>query len=79
MGRRGWCGRGGRGLGLVFLSPAFATPSHPAARPLGVWRWAAMARRAGAPVLALGGVDGRSARRLPAWVAGAGAIGALSG
>ena len=67
------------GAGLAFLSPVFATPSHPGARPLGVWRWAAMARRARLPVLALGGVDGRSARRLPAWVAGAGAIGALSG
>ena len=93
--RRGWLSASAHGpAGLVrarragadvaFLSPTFPTASHPGARPLGVWRWAAMAKQAGAkragmPVLALGGVDGRSARRLPRWAAGAGAIGALSG
>lgn len=65
------------GRALPFLSPVFATASHPGARPLGVVRWAALARRVRGPVLALGGVDSRSCRRLPRWCGGAGAIGAL--
>jgi thiamine-phosphate pyrophosphorylase len=71
--------RAGRaGADLVFLSPAFATGSHPGARPLGPARWSAMARGVLLPVLALGGVSGRNVRRLPRWAAGAGAIGALT-
>lgn len=78
------------GADAVFLSPAFATASHAGAGALGPARWAAWARgvrgpspgaasRGSAPrVLALGGVDGRRAGRLPRRVcAGAGAIGAL--
>lgn len=65
------------GAALVFLSPVFATASHQGQSGLGVIRWAALAARAGLPVAALGGVDGASARRLPRFCAGAGAIGAL--
>jgi thiamine-phosphate pyrophosphorylase len=67
------------GAGLVFLSPAFPTLSHPGAPALGARRWAAIAGRCRLPVLALGGVDGGSVRRLAgARCAGAGAIGALA-
>ncbi|MBX6746499.1 MAG: thiamine phosphate synthase, partial [Acetobacteraceae bacterium] len=39
----------GRRLGAdaVILSPVFPTASHPGAPALGLWRWAALARRAG--------------------------------
>ena len=67
------------GAACAFLSPAYATASHPGAAGLGPVRWAAMARRAGLPVLALGGMNGATVRRLPRWVAGIGAIGALAG
>lgn len=53
------------GAKLVFLSPAFATRSHPGARPLGPVRFGLVARQARIPVIALGGVDARRARRLP--------------
>ncbi len=66
------------GAGLAFLSPAFATASHPDVAAMGPVRWAALARRARLPVLALGGITGNSARRLPRRLChGAGAIGAL--
>jgi thiamine-phosphate pyrophosphorylase len=66
------------GAKLVFLSPAFATASHPGAPALGVCRWAALAARSAVPVAALGGIDGRSIRRLPRGLCvAAGAIGAL--
>jgi len=66
------------GASLAFLSPAFATASHPDAGALGPMRWAALARRAPLPVLALGGITGASAQRLPRHLCrGAGAIGAL--
>jgi thiamine-phosphate pyrophosphorylase len=67
------------GADAVLLSPVFPTESHPGAPALGPWRWAALARRAGRPAIALGGVDGRSARRLPRSAAGVAAIGALAG
>ena len=67
------------GAGLVFLSPAFATASHPGAPSLGAARWSSLARRARVPVAALGGIDGGSARRLPIrFCHAAGAIGALA-
>jgi thiamine-phosphate pyrophosphorylase len=53
------------GAKLVFLSPAFPTRSHPGARALGPVRFALIARRAQVPVIALGGLDGKKARRLP--------------
>ena len=67
------------GAALAFLSPVFPTASHPGIPGLGPARWALLARRAALPVAALGGVEGRSARRLPPrYCAGAGAIGALA-
>ncbi len=69
------------GAGTVFLSPVFATASHPGGRPLGVLRWSRLSRSGAAvhapAVAALGGVDGRSVWRLPRSCAGAGAISAL--
>ena len=53
------------GAKLIFLSPAFATRSHPDARPLGPLRFGLLARHARVPVIALGGMDARKARRLP--------------
>ena len=65
------------GADLAFLSPAFPTASHPGAASLGAVRWAALARRAGLRVAALGGIEGRRVRRLGRGCAAAGAIGAL--
>lgn len=62
---------------LVFLSPLFATPSHPGAPFLGVWRWAALARRAGRPAMALGGITATTAPRTPPGACGLAAITAL--
>lgn len=44
------------GADMLLISPLFATRSHPGARPLGPARFAALARAAGRPVIALGGV-----------------------
>lgn len=67
------------GADLAFLSPAFPTASHPGAASLGAVRWAALARRAGLPVAALGGVAGGTVRRLPRGLCRAiGAIGGLA-
>jgi thiamine-phosphate pyrophosphorylase len=54
------------GAAAVLLSPVFATRSHPGAAPLGPQRFRALARRAGLPVIALGGMDARRARALGA-------------
>ena len=53
------------GAKLVFLSPAFSTRSHPGARALGPVRFGLIAGQARVPVIALGGLDERKARRLP--------------
>jgi thiamine-phosphate pyrophosphorylase len=53
------------GARLAFLSPVFATASHPGARSLGSVRWSGLARGASTEVAALGGIDGNSVRRLP--------------
>jgi len=55
----------------VLLSPAFPTRSHPGGRALGPLRFLLLACRAPAPVIALGGMNAASARRLPglAWAA----------
>jgi thiamine-phosphate pyrophosphorylase len=67
------------GADLAFLSPVFATASHPEARALGPLRWARIARCAGVPVAALGGIDAGLLRRLPRPHCRAiGAIGALA-
>ena len=66
------------GAGLVFLSPAFSTASHPGAPSLGPVRWPALARQSIIPVAALGGIDGVSVRHLPRGLCQAiGAIGAF--
>ncbi|WP_420143643.1 thiamine phosphate synthase [Sphingobium sp.] len=44
------------GADLCFVSPLFPTRSHPGAGALGRVRFAALARRVDAPVMALGGV-----------------------
>lgn len=68
-----------QGADLIFLSPLFATRSHPGARPLGSARFAALARRAPIPVMALGGVAGRHRRTIAMLGAqGYGAIDSLS-
>jgi thiamine-phosphate pyrophosphorylase len=65
------------GVAVAFLSPVFATASHPGAHPLGPLRWGLAARRSvGAG--ALGGIDGCAVQRLPRRLChGAGAVGAL--
>jgi thiamine-phosphate pyrophosphorylase len=45
------------GADLVFLSPVYATRSHPGAKPLGPRRFALIAHLARVPVIALGGMD----------------------
>lgn len=65
------------GADWLLLSPAFPTASHPGAPALGPLRWAALARAAGRPCVALGGVSAATARRLPRGLAaGLAAIGA---
>jgi len=51
---------------LLFLSPLFPTRSHPGGRALGRVRFAMLARQAGVPVMALGGVEARHRRGLRA-------------
>ena len=63
------------GAALLFLSPVYATRSHPDARPLGVARFAWLARRTALPVIALGGMNAARGRRLASFGAyGWGAI-----
>ena len=52
------------GADLVFVSPVFATRSHPERRPLGPARFNFLARRTQLPVIALGGMNAVRARRL---------------
>ena len=52
------------GADLLFLSPVFATRSHPGGRPLGASRFASLARRTRLPVIALGGMDADKAAGL---------------
>jgi thiamine-phosphate pyrophosphorylase len=67
------------GAALAFLSPVFATASHPGAACLGIVRWSYTAHRSGLQVAALGGVNGRNVRRLPVGLCRAvGAIEALA-
>ena len=55
---------GRAGADGVFLSPVFATRSHPGAPALGRVRFGRMIRGAAIPVIALGGMDARRARSL---------------
>jgi thiamine-phosphate pyrophosphorylase len=62
-----------------FLSPVFATESHPSARPLGRMRAVALAQASRLPLFALGGMDPASAATLEgAPFQGFGAIGAFT-
>ena len=54
------------GAKAVFVSPVFATRSHPGARVLGPVRFGLLAQGVGVPVIALGGMDSRKARRTAA-------------
>jgi thiamine-phosphate pyrophosphorylase len=56
----------GRIADLLFLSPVFATRSHPDAATLGPARFALLARKARVPVIALGGMNAHQAKRLAA-------------
>jgi thiamine-phosphate pyrophosphorylase len=53
----------------LLLSPVFATRSHPGAKSLGSVRFRQLAARAKVPVIALGGMNPNTARRLgwPRW------------
>ncbi len=55
---------GRAGAALVFLSPVFATRSHPGDAPLGRLRFGLLARGARTPVAALGGMDAERFRSL---------------
>jgi thiamine-phosphate pyrophosphorylase len=64
------------GADVVLVSPTFPTASHPGAPALGPLRWAGLARAAGRPAVALGGMSARAMRRLPArWAVGWAGIG----
>ncbi len=52
------------GADLLIVSPAFATPTHPEAVPLGPVRLGLLAKTLPAPAAALGGITERNARRL---------------
>lgn len=55
-----------KGAQLVFVSPVFATRSHPNTRALGRVRFGLIAQRAQVPVIALGGMDSCRGRGLAA-------------
>lgn len=53
-----------QGAALLFVSPVFATRSHPGATPLGPMRAATIGRGLEVAVIALGGMDERRWRRI---------------
>ena len=59
------------GADAILLSPVFPTASHPGEPALGPVRFRMLARKAKAPVIALGGMTAQSAKRLdwPRWAA----------
>ncbi len=66
------------GAQAVLVSPVFESASASAGRPMGVLRFAALVRRAGLPVYALGGIDAGTAQRLTSTgAAGVAAVSAL--
>jgi thiamine-phosphate pyrophosphorylase len=68
------------GIDAVFLSPVFATSSHPGAPVLGAAGFARIARAARCAVFALGGIGAANADALTgSGAAGLAAIGALKG
>ncbi|RED17077.1 thiamine phosphate synthase [Parasphingopyxis lamellibrachiae] len=67
------------GADLIFLSPAFATESHPGTRPLSHMRFSRLVRETPIPVIALGGMNARRARALRRFgIYGWAGIGALT-
>ncbi|KLE34162.1 thiamine phosphate synthase [Aurantiacibacter luteus] len=66
------------GADAVMLSPVFPTRSHPGAPTLGPRRFRTLAQHAAMPVIALGGMNAETARRLgwPRWAAIDGLTGA---
>lgn len=52
------------GADALFVSPVFATRSHPGAKPMGRVRLGLLIRGLQVPVIALGGMDARHARGL---------------
>jgi thiamine-phosphate pyrophosphorylase len=67
------------GVDAVVLSAVFASESPSAPPPLGPLRFAILARRTKAPIVALGGIDARRARRLiGTGVAGVAAVSAFA-
>jgi thiamine-phosphate pyrophosphorylase len=66
------------GCDAVLVSTVFESASPSAGRPMGAVRFAALVRRAGLPVYALGGINADTARRLlTSGAAGLAAVGAL--
>lgn len=58
------------GADLMFLSPVFATRSHPGACGLGLMQFSRLSRLAGpAKVIALGGVTRNKAQTIPSYIA----------
>jgi thiamine-phosphate pyrophosphorylase len=59
------------GADAALLSPVFPTRSHPGGKVLGAVRFRLLARQAGLPVIALGGMSAARARALgwPRWAA----------
>lgn len=53
------------GADAVFLSPAFATESHPGKAPLGVHRLKKLAGQTSLPVYPLGGISEKNLKRIP--------------
>ncbi len=69
-----------RGADALLLAPVFPSRSPSAVRPLGPLRAGALARTSRAPVIALGGVNARTAARLQGrGFAGLAAVDGLSG
>jgi 8-oxo-dGTP diphosphatase len=60
---------------LCVLGPVLATATHPEAQPLGWTRFASLARGAGLPVYALGGLGSEDLEK--AWLAGAQGVAAI--
>lgn len=56
----------GHGADLVFVSPIYPTRTHPGGRSLGPLRAATIARAAGIPAIALGGITQARFKRLKA-------------
>ncbi len=77
-GQRGAARARGLKPDCLFLSPLFATQSHPGAPALGALRWAALARRLPAPCMALGGITPARLGAIPRRAAGVAAIGGLA-